>query len=87
MASLAPGSEVVWITVSGIVVQVGGSEDNPTSGDGVWLSVSGAAVGIGRASFTAISGSLSDGSADRFPVSRIPLLVFSTNRHVGCYGD
>jgi hypothetical protein len=86
MAALAPGSEVFWIAVAGIVVKVGHGEDNPTSGNWVWLSISGAAVGISLAAFAAIAGPLPNGSADRFPVSRIPQLVLSTNRHDG-YGD
>lgn len=76
VASLAPGSEIDGIAVAWIVVKVGDGKDNAASGNGVRLSIAGAAVGICRASFTAVSGSLSDGSADRFPVLRVARPVF-----------
>ena len=84
MASLAHGSEIVGVTVTGFVVKVGDRENDSTSGNGMGFSSAGAAVGIGGTAFAAIARSFTDGLTDGFPVLRITRPVFDWHGADSC---
>ena len=71
MASLAPDTEIIRLTVSGVVVKVGDSKRYFASGNGMGFAVSGVAVGIGWASFTLVAGPFKVGFSDGFPVAGV----------------
>lgn len=71
VATLAQGSEVSEIVVTGVVVEVGNGEDDFTAGFWVRFMIFRSTIRKGWRAFAAIAGTLKDSAANLLPIRRV----------------